>query len=382
MRVLLVNAHGVDRRWGGAEKYVDELVSGLEERGATVRLLSAFPSDAEPTDESSLTLHRTDWHEDPTRRIRNHLGDVASRPTHRLREAVAAARPDVVHTNNLPGITTAIWEVCRQIGVPVVHTLHDYYLLCPRVTLQRRNGQPCCPHATFCRVRTARLARWSSEVGDVIAISDHIRIRHEALFPRARFHVVRHPIIRLTAEPLRAPPAVPRTIGYLGSLRNAKGIPNLVEAAPSLGQLGYTVQVAGDGPLRPLVEAAATRRDLVYLGPVDGEKRLRFIDSTDLGVVPSTWEEPGAPPYAVAEWLGAGRPVLVTKHGGLGEVAGLLPGAVPIGEGVDGIVSASLACSEPGRWRELVASIRLPESAAGTTWAERHLEIYELAVAG
>ncbi|MGG7377432.1 glycosyltransferase, partial [Escherichia coli] len=71
------------------------------------------------------------------------LGDAVSRPTARVREAVAAARPDVVHTNNLPGVTTAIWEVSRQLGIPVVHTIHDYYLLCPRVTLQRRDGRPC-----------------------------------------------------------------------------------------------------------------------------------------------------------------------------------------------------------------------------------------------
>jgi glycogen synthase len=382
MRVVLVNAHGVDRRWGGAEKYVDELAIGLEELGETVQLLSAFPSDAEFMGRSSLTLHRTDWHDDQTRRIRNHLGDAVSRPTARLREAVAAMRPHVVHTNNLPGITTAIWGVCRQLGIPVVHTIHDYYLLCPRVTLQRRDGRPCCPHTTLCRVRSARLARWSEAVRDVIAISDHVRLAHERVLSGARFHVVRHPIAPLATAPLRPPTATPQTIGYLGSLGRAKGIANLVEAAPILAELGYRVQVAGDGPLRPLVEAAVSRGDLVHVGPVDAEQRLRFIDSTDLGVVPSTWDEPGAPPYAVAEWLAARRPVLVTEHGGLGEVARIFPGAVPIGDGVEGIVSAARACRDLTRWRELVASIAPPDDAAGATWIERHREIYELAVAG
>jgi glycogen synthase len=382
MRVLLVNAHGVDRRWGGAEKYVDELAGGLEGRGQTVQLLSAFPSAAAQTGRPSLTLHRTDWHDDTTRRIRNHLGDAISRPTARLREAVAAARPDVVHTNNLPGITTAIWGVSRQLGIPVVHTIHDYYLLCPRVTLQRPDGRPCCAHTTLCRMRSARLARWFPAVRDVIAISDHVCSRHEPLLSGARFHVLRHPVTPLAAEPLRPPTAAPHTIGYLGSLGHAKGIPSLVDAAPSLAKLGYCVQVAGDGPLRPLVEAASSRDELVYVGPVDDEQRLRFIESTDLGVVPSTWEEPGAPPYAVAEWLGAGRPVLLTEHGGLGEVASIFPGAVSIGEGTQGIVSGARACRDLERWRELVDSIAPPDDAAAASWTERHLQIYELAVAG
>jgi glycosyltransferase involved in cell wall biosynthesis len=380
VRILLANAHGVDRRWGGAEKYVDELGSGLEEVGDTVQLLAAFPPCGERASAPSVTLHRTDWHDDRTRRIRNHLGDLVSRPTARLREAVAASRPDVVHTNNLPGITTAIWEACRQFRIPVVHTIHDYYLLCPRVTLQGRDGRPCCSHAVFCRARSARLARWSSAVGDVIAISDHVRLRHEPILSGARFHVVRHPIASVTAKPLRPPRAAPRTIGYLGSLSHAKGIAHLVGAARSLTELGYAVQVAGDGPLRRLVEAAASRGDLRYVGTVDGEARLRFFESTDLGVVPSTWDEPGAPPYAVAEWLAVGRPVLLTEHGGLGEVAALFPGVVAIRAGSDGIVEAGRACSEPERWRGLVTSISPPDDAARTTWTERHREIYELAV--
>ena len=44
--------------------------------------------------------------------------------------------PDVVHTHNLTGVSTAIWEVCRRLDLPVFHSLHDYYLLCPR------NGPP------------------------------------------------------------------------------------------------------------------------------------------------------------------------------------------------------------------------------------------------
>src|SRR5256885_422766 len=99
MRVLLVNAHGSDLGHGGAEKYVRELAAGLEGHGDAVDILSAFPPRVDGSDGKMLVLHATDWRDDSLRRIRNHLGDVVCNPTSRLRDAITAARPDVVHTN-------------------------------------------------------------------------------------------------------------------------------------------------------------------------------------------------------------------------------------------------------------------------------------------
>jgi glycosyltransferase involved in cell wall biosynthesis len=380
MRVLLINASGSDRSRGGAEKYVYELAAGLEEQRDSVNVLSAFPV-AHARREGTLVLHATDWRDDPRRRIRNHLGDLLSYPTSRLHDAVAATRPDVVHTHNLPGITTAIWEVCQRLGLPVVHTLHDYYLLCPRVTLQRRDGRQCCPHATFCRLRTARLRRWAPAVGDAIAVSDHVRRRHESLLRETTFHIVPIPITPVTSTQLSGPRTPPLAIGYLGALSRVKGITHLVEAAPRLAELGFRVQIAGDGQLRPLVEAAASRGELRYVGPVNGAEKLRFMESTDLAVLPSTWEEPGGPPYAVAEWLAARRPVMITQRGGLGEVPNFAPGAFTMEAGTEAIVAASRAVTEPTRWHELLASIPEPDETALRSWIDRHREIYELAAA-
>jgi glycosyltransferase involved in cell wall biosynthesis len=382
VRVLLVNAHGSDLGHGGAEKYVHELAAGLERHGDSVDVLSAFPSRLDGSNGKAVVLHATHWRDDEVRRIRNHLGDLVSNPTSRLADAITAARPEVVHTHNLPGITTAIWEVCRRLGVPVVHTIHDYYLLCPRVTLQEQDGTPCCRHPTFCRLRTARLTRWAGAVREAIAVSDHVRRRHEGLLAGTRFHVVRIPIAPFAEEPLDVPRTPPRMIGYLGTLSRMKGVPDLVEAAPRLAELGYAVQIAGEGRLRPLVEEAAARGELRYAGAVHGEEKRRFVESTDVAILPSTWEEPGAPPYAVAEWLAAGRPILVARCGGLGEVADRLGGVVAIEPGAAGIVEAAGALAAGAPWRGLLASLPPVDESALDEWVDRHREIYGLAAAG
>ena len=43
--------------------------------------------------------------------------------------------PDIVHTHLIDGFSAAIWRRARRAGVPIVHTAHDYHLLCPRAFL-------------------------------------------------------------------------------------------------------------------------------------------------------------------------------------------------------------------------------------------------------
>lgn len=376
-RLLLVNAHGADEFAGGAERYVAQLADGFEARGFDVEILSAFPSHARGR--RVTVLHGSDWRTSRGRRLRNHVGDVLSIPTHRLDEAVARARPDVMHTNNLPGFSTAIWRVAQRQRVPVVHTLHDYHLLCPRVTLLQPDGTPCRPHPLLCGVRTRRLARWAGAVSQLVAVSNHLLERHVQLFPAASLHTIR----LLVAPPGRTfPPPGDRlaTLGYLGSLERTKGIDRLLEAAPGLARLGCELHIAGNGRLRLEVEAAAAREPNVsYEGTVSGEEKDSFLERCDAGIVPSVWEEPGAPSMTVLEWLAAGRPVLVSPRGGAAEVIDELEGAIPVQPVADEIVRAVEELNGPDRWGQLIPRVRPPASNLDE-WLSAHQRVYEQAL--
>jgi glycosyltransferase involved in cell wall biosynthesis len=381
VRVLLVSAHGADTSYGGAERYVSDLAAGLRDRGHEPHVLSAFPPRETPAGVETDVLHATDWRTSRTRRLRNHLGDVLSLPGPALRRAVAGARPDLVHTNNLPGISSAVWEVAREAGVPVVHTLHDYHLLCPRTTLVRPDGTPCRPHPLLCGLRTSRLRRFAGAVSHVVAGSEHLLRVHRGFFPRATESVVRLPLAPLEGAAPPPPVGPPRTLGYIGGLAPTKGVRLLVEAAPELARQGATLRVAGDGPLRPEVEAAATRGDLVYDGFLDGARKLDFLGACDVGLVPSLWDEPSGPPYVVCEWLAAGRPVLATRRGGLAEAIELLGGVLPLEPTAEGIVSAVAALGDDTRWRAAVAAVPRPAEDAVGRWLDEYERLYR-AVAG
>src|SRR5262249_1099168 len=61
----------------------------------------------------------------------------------RMIESLRRTRPDVVHFHNtFFQVSPAAYYACRDAGVPVVQTLHNYRLICPSATFYR-DGRVC-----------------------------------------------------------------------------------------------------------------------------------------------------------------------------------------------------------------------------------------------
>ena len=306
MKVLLVNAHG-DPAVGGTEKHVADLARELTGRGHEVSFLQAFP-DAGPSgfEGDRVVVHSKHWRSSEVRRLRNHVEAVIVPFRRTVRDFIARQRPDVIHTHNLSGLATGVWEDCRRLRIPVVHTLHDYYLLCPRVTLTTRDGRPCHP-GLFCGLRSRRLGRHGASVADVIGVSRYVLDRQADVFPRARQHVIRNPATVMPAASTE-PREQLHTIGYIGALERVKGVHVLLQAAPELARRGCTLALAGGGRLEPEVQAVLpTEVPSAFFGRVSGAAKTAFFDNCDVGVVPFFGMEPAR--YAPLEWLSSGRPV-------------------------------------------------------------------------
>jgi glycosyltransferase involved in cell wall biosynthesis len=212
----------------------------------------------------------------------------------------------------------------------------------------------------------------------VIAGSEHLLGAHRGLFEDAHQRVIRLPLAPLDGARPAPPASPPARLGYIGALTEAKGVGLLLEAAPTLAAAGLAVEIAGEGALAEKVESAP----VAYAGRVDGQRKLEFLRSCDLGIVPSLWEEPSGPPYVVCEWLAAGRPVLVSRRGGLAEAAAAA-GVVAFEESAAGIAEAVGGLRDPARWGELVASVPRVEDASDVDrWLDQHEETYRAALAG
>ncbi len=332
MKILLVNTLYYPASLGGAEVSVQALAEGLQASGHEVRVLtSALDAGAGTGVVNGVGVEyvvQPNLYSAPlTRavsrfaRLRWHLRDRFNRRTPPLlAERYAAWCPDVVNTNNLSGFSVSVWRYFRNRGIPVVHTLRDYYLICPRATMCR-GGEVCRRQCMSCAYFSIAKKRESNGVDAVVGISRFIADLHrrEGYFSKAVFNETIGNIYEPPAGTRERPPrSEPFTVGYLGRISKEKGLEDLlsaVEKARRTRSIRLLVAGTGEPAYRDALEERFRHRDTRFLGTQDPAS---FFVKIHLLAVPSRWLEPLG--RVVLEAHAHGVPVLVPNRGGLPEM--------------------------------------------------------------
>ena len=258
-----------------------------------------------------------------------------------LRASIRDNHIDVVHFHNIfPLISPAAYYAARREGVAVVQTLHNYRLLCLNAALYR-NGNICedcitaksllpgIQHACYRNNRAASaitatmvtahrwLRTWSTMVDAYITFNEFTKQKLVAGgLPAAKLHIKPNFI---------APdPGIGTGTGdyalFVGRLTEEKGVATLLTAWPQLaGRL--PLKLIGDGPLAPVVQAAAANHsNIEWLGRKDQAEVRRLMGAARFLVVPSQWYETGGP-LVILEALATGTPILSADLGPLANIA-------------------------------------------------------------
>lgn len=256
-----------------------------------------------------------------------------------LRRLIHTARPDVVHVHNLfPLLSPALLEEARRRGVPTVVTAHNHRFYCMAATL-RRDGHACTECLTLrtplpgmvhgcyrgSRVQSASMAlALTRHRATLKRIERYIALSADIRDTLLRFGV---PAERITIKPNTVDdPGEPSSPGqgvlYVGRLTEEKGVLLLLDAwrDGAEGSRG-PLMIAGDGPLREVVEvAAAARSDITYVGTVEPAQVHELMTTTGVVAMPSLWSE--AFPRVAVEAMVRGRGVVTTPMGSLPEIVG------------------------------------------------------------
>lgn len=260
--------------------------------------------------------------------------------THReLCSLLARERPDVAHfTNTFPLISPSGYDACREAGVPVVQSLHNYRLLCPAATFLR-DGLPCedCARRSLwqgvrhrcyrdSRAATAVVATmlalhrvrgtWSERVDAYIALTE---------FARQKLVAGGLPAERIFVKPNFAADPGPREEAgeyalFVGRLSPEKGLATLVGAWSELG-MRVPLRVVGDGPQDAWLRQELRRRglrDVQLEGRLPRARVLELLRRARFLILPSEWYE--GLPLVLVEAFACGTPVVAARLGALAEL--------------------------------------------------------------
>jgi glycosyltransferase involved in cell wall biosynthesis len=280
-----------------------------------------------------------------------------------LRRALLSSQPDIVHVHNtFPLLSASVLLACRDVGVPVVATIHNYKLLCAGGDFFR-NGAPChtCAkggalsavfHGCYRGSRVATLPvvlankvnrhAWRTLVSAYIFVSAAQRDLMAGLeLPEERVFV-KHNFVPMVPNPLRDPQHV---VAYLGRLDAAKGLPLLMRAWDMFRsqhpQSALRLVVAGGGPMDAEVRAWAGRDPTVdVVGLLSRGAANALLARALVAVVPSQWEETFG--LVAVEAMAAGVAPVAPAHGSFPEI---------VHDGVDGVLF------RPGDPRSLAAAL-------------------------
>ncbi len=341
MKILQIHRHFNIK--GGAERYFFELSRMLESHGHKIAFFSMHDKDNIKTKwnkyfVSNLLINN--------KSILNSLR-LWARMTYSLEakkkisKLLDEFKPDIVHIHNLnifisPSILTEI----KRRKIPIIQTLHDYYLIAPtRGSLF--HGDSICEFTKKDKYYKAVLHRcignsYFASLLFVLSYYFHYILRFYDLIDLhlAPSNFLRNKYIEYGFNPKKIiylpyfidtekykdySSIIGKYILYFGRLSPEKGLPTLIHSMEKLPHINLII--SGDGiQLKDLMKQTTDRhlQNIKFVGFKEGEELRRLIYHSRFTVVPSIWYE--NMPNSILESFASGKPVIASNIGGIPEI--------------------------------------------------------------
>jgi len=276
-------------------------------------------------------------------------------------KVIAEFKPDLAHIHNFfPLFSPSVYYACREAGIPVVQTLHNYRLLCLNAYLFREGkvcedclGKPipipgvlngCYKDSKVGSAIVATmlsthrvLDTWTQMVDVYIALTE---------FSRQKFITNNLPPEKVVVKPNFVYPEPPAGNGegnyalFVGRLSEEKGLDTLVEAWKTIGEK-LPLKIVGDGPLaEQIVQSIEKMKGVEYLGRKTSEEVYALLRDAKFLVFPSKWYE--GLPRIIIEAYASATPIIASNLGSMSSL---------VKDGSTGLLF------EPGNPQDLAAKV-------------------------
>ena len=272
-----------------------------------------------------------------------------------FKQVLNAFAPDIVHCQHLTLFSMNFPSIAKAMGLPVVFTLHDFWLICPQFylldhhrqicwTIDRRKCFDCCLARGGRPVQKSETLRWLSwaakrraelayhlfwdrpktvarlwkDVDVFIAPTKQLRER----FIKEGFSAEKivYSDYGLTFEPQTRPtkPQNPDRLrfGFLGTVASYKGVDLMISAFKSITEA--ELWIYGKMSHDYYIDLASENPNIVFKGELLEEDKPEAFKDIDVLIVPSIWLENS--PLTIHEAFIYHTPVLASNIGGMAEL--------------------------------------------------------------
>jgi len=345
----------------GSEVYSQTICHGLSQQGHEVHVFTREEDSFRPdgavrqdtdADVPEITIHLVN---NPRHKDRYRLNIIDTR----FAELLDTIQPDIVHIGHLNHLSTSLVFEAKKRHIPVVYTLHDYWLMCPRGQFMQMHsddlwaacdGQEDNKCATQCYARyfsgsdneheedlkywthwvSRRMAHIRNVVDQVdlfISPAQYLKTRYEQDFdlPKSKSIYLDYGFDRSRMTARKREDNEAFTFGYIGTHIPAKGIHHLIQA---FGQLEGNAKLRIWG--RDRGQDSSSLRTIAKSLPKEKQISIEWMpeyknqnivtdvfNKTDAIVTPSVWVENS--PLVIHEAQQVKVPVITADAGGMGE---------------------------------------------------------------
>ncbi|MDZ5005563.1 glycosyltransferase [Clostridium perfringens] len=336
MKVLLVNTFFEPNDIGGTEIFVKRLYKGLKEKNVDVKILS-FDKDLNSNENSTaehdiyrIKLKKFDLKSRVNKKggkqkFINKLIEFNNREyRNEFSKILKEFKPDIIHINNIYGVSCEIWEIANRYSVPIIQTIHDYWTLCPRATLINGKLEKCAKRKKICKVYSEVFNKKAKYIKTLVFPSYSMK----KIFEKQNMYLNNNKIVisnflninydytkKIIEERMQIESNKIKYV-YVGRLEKVKGIELLIDIFSRNSD--KELYVCGNGN-KEIVRKIKGINNIKYYGSVDEETRDSILKKSDILIVPSLWEEPFG--LVLIEAMRMGCIPIVSQNGALPEIA-------------------------------------------------------------
>lgn len=335
---------GYHKIWGGAEQACYKMAKLLVQNGQEITVLATKPLKAlkEKFEFFSLPVLENYFLGRRLVFLKERLGydPLSGIPSYRILKKI---RPDVLHLHNFDLLSFSLIPSAKRLNIPVLFSVYDYWLLCPRRILVDNRGKICKkyhgPHCRDCikperfdfRQKTSLVSRrkvfnfFFDKIDFFIVLSQSsFSVLQDYGIKKDRIAVIPLPLPE-NAD-IQSARIEKDSILFVGWINPHKGLHILLKALPQiLKEIPevklYIIETGEEkgykNRILSLIKELQLEKHILLLGKLSHKKVKEYLEKSRVVVIPEQWENVG--PLFLSEAMDSAKPIVASSIGSIPE---------------------------------------------------------------